>query len=247
VYETLKKLWQMGFLEQQVAGRRKIYTAVDPEIAIQRVLEHGREREEARRERGQELAAKLTPVFLTAQAATSELAYVSFIRNPRLIGRRFIQLQEQVHREILLFSKGPYALSPQDNTYELDALKRGVTVRVIYELGEAVGQELQTTIQRYVASGEQVRVHPELPVKLAIFDRRTVLLSMNDPATTQPSMITLVIEHPDMALIVRKSFESYWSEAIEWKLFFDRGGVIARPDDLAYQAVSEQQVFSHTR
>jgi HTH-type transcriptional regulator, sugar sensing transcriptional regulator len=232
VYETLKKLWQIGFVEQQVTGRRKIYMAVDPETAIQRVLDQRREHEETRLEQGRQLAAKLTPVFLAGQAVTNDLAYMSFIKNPDLIRRRFVELQKKVHREILLFSKGPYMLSPLENTPELEALKRGVTVRVIYELGEAVSKELQTTIKHYTAAGEQARVHPELPVKLAIFDRRTVLLCMNDPATTQRSMVTLVIEHPDMALMLRKSFEQYWSEGIEWRQFQKHDGVAVFGDSL---------------
>jgi len=231
VYETLRGLWQLGFVEQKVVGGKKIYTAIEPDAAIPRVLENNRVREKERQERGRQLTAKLNPIFLAGRAATRELAYMSFLKNPELIRRRLIELQKGVHYEILVFSKGPYMLSPQENTFELEALDRGVKVRAIYEINEAISRELQETIQHYGAAGEQARVHPELPVKLAIFDRRTVLMCMRDPGSTQLSMITLVIEHPDLALILCKSFEQYWSESIEWRRFLEQDGGVVYADN----------------
>lgn len=219
VYYSLQKLWHMGIIEQRVVGRKKVYNAVDPETAIKRVIELKNEQEETRNRTGGLLTAKLSPVFFAGQASTRELAYMSFIKSPEVTRRRFNELQRKVHKEILLFSKGPYILSPKENIEELEALERGVEARVIYEASEAMSQDFIANVGEYIKAGEQVRVGRELPMKLAIFDRRTVLLCMKDPGSTQLSMVTIVIDHPDLAMILHKSFEQYWMESVEWEDF----------------------------
>lgn len=230
LYSTLHQLWERGFVQQKISGRRKFYTAIEPETAVRNIMDQSREREAVRQDGYRQMVEKLNPLFLAGQPATRELSYFSFIKNPALIQRRFTELQEKVHMEMLLFSKGPYVVKPNDNLGELSALQRTVTVKVIYEVNEAVSKPFQSTVRRYTAAGEQARVHPELPGKLAIFDRRTILLSLSDPATTQPSMITLLIEHPDLALMLRKNFEFYWAEAIDWTSFLEAG--LANPEAL---------------
>jgi hypothetical protein len=51
----------------------------------------------------------LKPAYDAGQAHTDPLEYIEVLRDRRAINERFAELQAQVKREILVFTKPPYA------------------------------------------------------------------------------------------------------------------------------------------
>ena len=81
------------------------------------------------------------------------------LRDRRAINERFAELQSQVKREILVFTKPPYATPPQENVEGL-AVTRSHDARSLYEFSVFDDPAVMRGVQRFVDSGEDARFVP---------------------------------------------------------------------------------------
>ena len=126
-----------------------------------------------------------------------------------------MKLEKESLREILVFAKPPYSFQHKDNITEIEVLKKGIKIKTIYENNKMI-LEKDFLLDMYISAGEEARVVEELPIKLAIFDEKTVLLALKDPITHRPSLTTMLIEHSDFAKVMKMTFESIWNSAMLW-------------------------------
>ena len=68
-----------------------------------------------------------------ARSEDDPLSYIELLREPAAIGERFAELEAAAEREILVFTKPPYAVQPAENVAGLQLLERGVEARSVYE------------------------------------------------------------------------------------------------------------------
>ncbi len=96
------------------------------------------------------------------------------------IAARFAQLLSRTTEELLVLDRPPYASDPGSSEPTVRSLlAEGVTVRGIYSpdsLDRPGGVD-----EAYSAAdaGETSRTHPQVPMKLAVFDRETALLPLS--------------------------------------------------------------------
>ena len=76
----------------------------------------------------------LKPAFEAGQSHTDPLEYIEVLRDRRAINERFAELQASVKREILVFTKPPYATPPQENVEGL-VVSESHEARSVYEFG----------------------------------------------------------------------------------------------------------------
>jgi hypothetical protein len=136
-------------------------------------------------------------------------------------------------QEVLIFDKPPY-IGALDNPDELDALARGVRWRAVYvtESLQAPGQ--LASITRFRDAGEQARLSPLVPTKLAIADRRLALLplTIDRPAAEE----TAILVHPSSMLsMLTMHFDSVWEPGIPFDQYVRGRGT--HPDSQADQQV----------
>jgi len=212
VYETLSRLLELGLVIEMPAGGRKRYEALRPDHAIDHLLLNQRADYERKRELGGQLAQNLLALYEANRGGPNPFDYFTAMKNPAQIIRRFDELQMQAKEEILVFNKAPYVVPERVNQVELDALKRGVKYRGIYEASETLNGAALERINLFVRAGEQARVHADLAIKLAVFDRKVSLFQLIDPFSPE-HRTALVVEHPGMAEAFYKCFEKYWLEA----------------------------------
>jgi len=98
-----------------------------------------------------------------------------------------------------------------DNTEEYGALSRGVRYRAIYEraLIETPGE--LDSIAEGVSWGEEARVVPTLPVRIAIVDRSTAICPLvrdDEQSIGEPS--AAIISRGQLLDALLALFESYW-------------------------------------
>jgi HTH-type transcriptional regulator, sugar sensing transcriptional regulator len=151
------------------------------------------------------------------------LDYIEIIKNSNQMYRKFIDLYNKAQKEFLNFSKPPYSV-PSNATIdertkvECNALGRGVVVKVLYEIPtekEAI-EACYDDIDMSVKYGEQARVIRELPMKMAIFDERIVLLALEDPVSDERSFTTQIVEHTSIAKGLKILFETLWEKADDY-------------------------------
>jgi sugar-specific transcriptional regulator TrmB len=138
--------------------------------------------------------------------------YLEIIRGREAVAHRFLQLEQTTQVELLVLDRPPYAQEvTEPNQGELDLLARGVRCRGIYA-PEAIEQPASLRVlQQSVAAGEEARVHPNLPLKLAISDRSAALLPLTGEESTESA---LVIRASMLLEALVALFELLWASAV---------------------------------
>ena len=93
---------------------------------------------------------------------------------------------------------------------EIEAIERGVDVRVVYT------REALRDARRYeplMRAGGQVRVTDTLPLKLMIRDEDEALISLRDASTGAQSVTTARVRHPDLVAPLQSLFADVWGKA----------------------------------
>jgi len=208
IYDVLEGLVARGFAIIR-AGRPLRYTAVAPAEAIERLLEE-RRRELADAERvASDAAGRLTATYEAGRDHTDPLDFIEVLREPGAIAARFAELQAAAQNEILVFTKPPYATPPAENVEGLKLLERA-TARSVYERSILDHPDALEAVEEFIRAGEQARLVGQLPLKLAIIDRRIAMFSLEDPVAGGDGLTILVVEHPALAALLEIAFDAVW-------------------------------------
>ncbi|MCQ4084571.1 TrmB family transcriptional regulator [Streptomyces sp. RB6PN25] len=197
-------------------GRVATFSAVDPELALTRLMSEQREALERMERVSTTLTAALLPLWSDGRSHSDPLDYIEVLRDPKAISERFADIQEQAGHELLSFSKPPF-VTPADNTAGLKAARRlsrsGGTFRSIYTYEALDVPEIREAVERFGRAGEETRFTEELPIKLVIADASLALFDMPDPVAGTGATTCLYIEHPALAACLRLAFLSVWDNA----------------------------------
>jgi DNA-binding CsgD family transcriptional regulator len=201
--KAVAELEELG-LVTRLPGRPVRLLAARPDTAIDLLV--------ARRQR------ELTTLQANARALTAEMNAVrqpdellEILVGQRAVGDRFTQLVRGCERELLVIDRPPYAARATPSEEEVTTrLHEDVQVRGLYAPESLELPGALAAVHRAVESGELSRVHPKLPMKLAIADREVALL---------PLVLEDMVES---ALVVRKCalldalvvlFDLLWEQA----------------------------------
>jgi sugar-specific transcriptional regulator TrmB len=212
IYDVLDGLVARGMATVE-PGRPARYAAVAPDTAVAGLLA-ARRLEVERLEHEAALAvALLTPAYHDGRSTTDPLNYIDVLREPVAIANRFTELQAAATREILVFTKPPYAVEPAENVAGLELMARGVEARSVYERSVYDDPAVVDAVRSFVAAGEQARVVDELPLKLVLIDERIALFTMEDPIAGATNLTIMTVEHPALARLLKLAFERVWEHA----------------------------------
>ena len=214
IYDVLSSLVEKGLASTRPGSVVK-YAAVAPEMAIERlVAAHRRDLVDLERS-AETVVAELAPVFASGQAHTDPLEYIEVLRDAGAINERFAELQAGVQREILVFTKAPYATQPQENIEGLE-VSRSHRARSVYEMSAFDDPAFIAGVERFIEAGEEARFVDELPLKLVIIDETIVMFGMRDPVGSGAGgdLTIMVVEHPSLAKVLKTSFESTWAQGL---------------------------------
>ena len=164
----------------------------------------------------------LKPAYEAGQAHTDPLEYIEVLRDRRAINERFAELQAQVKREILVFTKPPYATPPQENVEGLE-VTRTHEARSVYEFSRLRRPARSTEgVRRFIEAGEDARFVPELPLKLVIIDETIVMFGMEDPVAGDADLTIVVVEHPSLARVLKPAFDAIWAGGLTFAQAYDK-------------------------
>jgi hypothetical protein len=158
----------------------------------------------------------LSPEFEAGRAHTDPLEYIEVLRDTSAINRRFAELQAQVKREILVFTKPPFARPPQDNVEGIE-VSRAHRAASVYEFSAIEDPGMKATIRRFIEAGTEARFVERLPLKLVIIDESIVMFGMDDPVASSDAVTIVVVEHPALALTLKLAFESTWDRGLTYE------------------------------
>jgi sugar-specific transcriptional regulator TrmB len=212
IYDVLATLVQKGLVSQR-PGQPAKYSAVSPEFAVERLLLNRRqELDRLERESG-ELLEMLAPAYAAGRRERDPLDYIEVLRDQAAINDRFGQLQEGIEREILVFTKPPYAKPAQENVEGLEVTRKH-SARSVYEYSALDDPDFADGVRRFVEAGEEARFVEELPLKLVIIDEAIVMFGMQDPVAGPSELTIIVVEHPALATLLKIAFDAVWSRGL---------------------------------
>jgi len=238
--EVLRALVVKGLVVAQEPG--PVFRPLPPDVALAATLLHRQESLDAART----MVAALSEEFRAGASRHDAHHAVEVVVGAAPLRERLRTLQNSAKEEILWFCRAnPLAMQGSDNTEELDALRRGVRYRAIYErsLLEQPG-ELDSVVEG-VGWGEEARVAPVLPVRLAIVDRRTAICPLTYDEERHLGVPTAaVIGSGQLLDALLDLFEGHWDRSTPLNLDGDPAAALGRTDAAGEIGPAERLLLS---
>ncbi|WP_382308750.1 hypothetical protein [Herbiconiux sp. UC225_62] len=152
----------------------------------------------------------LADQFDRSATSAEENAETRILSDRDAVASWYVRLQHQATRELLVFDRPPYVSSSLE-PLEAVVLGRGVSWRAIYTGDSFSREDSWEEAERLAEHGEQARILAELPVKLAIADRTTALVSLSVEEGRSDAIVT---ESAPMVAALCDLFEFYWARAL---------------------------------
>ena len=218
----LSALEMKGLISQSAGrnpGRKPGYVPVAPDVAVEGLIQRHLEELELVRA----YLPQLRKEYRIPAEKGNPAEFVEVVSGRKAVARRFVQLQQSATETILVFDKPPYAQpynadSQPVNQLEFQRLKEGIRYRAIYSSEALATPGLPKVIQAYSQAGEEARVSPELPMKLAIADRQLAIIPLivHAPSDDAPSQVesAVVVHESSLLNALATLFEVFWDRAL---------------------------------
>lgn len=176
--------------------------------------------EEEKRHRALRARSEVVRQLFESMGPPSSEATPSFVHpitRVMEVAKLYDRLIREAQTEILVSNKAPYggrAVKVIVWPSVVEAVARGVRVRALYEAHEldaAASEALRYTRVAYDEVGVEGRVVEQVPLRLAVFDRRRALLALNDPDAPERFPTNLFVDHPAFAEFTAQLFDHLWS------------------------------------
>ncbi|MFG2003959.1 helix-turn-helix domain-containing protein [Spirillospora sp. NPDC048911] len=208
------RLEELGLITR-LAGRPLRLLATPPHVAVEALV--ASRQEEIARSR-----AAIGP--LVAEAAPHPEEQVEVVSGRAAVSRRYLQLLQGTREELLVLVHPPFATDPALSSDEQErTMDRGIRVRGIYGPDAFDEPGALEYVQRAIASGEEARLG-NVPIKLAIADRRTAMLPLTSEHASSVDS-SLVVHSSALLDALVSLFEALWQSGVPLP------GYDAAPDD----------------
>jgi sugar-specific transcriptional regulator TrmB/DNA-binding CsgD family transcriptional regulator len=201
------KLLEAGLISRR-PGSPFRFTPAPPDVAIEALILARQEELERTRLH----AAELLEEFRRTTRQDGNRAVVEIITGRDAIMRRSVQMLVGARDEVLMFDKPPY-LSRLDDPLEYEQLARGVRWRALYAPESLELPDRMADLRRLRQAGEQHRIAAELPLKLAITDRRLAMLPLTTDQDSADRM-AIVVQPCSLLDTLAMLFEILWARAV---------------------------------
>ncbi len=219
IYEHLQNLVHKGLCNENNKNGQKIYKAVSPKIVLKDIIKNYEQDLERKKKSSELLEKELSSLHEIGLNKIESFDYIEVLNDPPQIRERWFNIEKNLKKELLVFTKPPYSVSLEENIKEGSKVlrKKKMSTRSIYEYNELNPDEINNLIhliEHYQSLGEEARIIKKLPMKLAVCDETITMLALNDKISLKPGLTTLIIDHPGFAAALKNTFESYWINAM---------------------------------
>lgn len=226
-YQVLEELGDKRLVERVPGGRAAVWTSPGTDLVFDRLDAAQEARLRDHRARTARLRKALSEPPATAGAVSPPFLHT--VQGAAEVRSVYDRLLAGAAAEVLVFNRPPYSTTAnvvkttddpagQDevNPLVLEALARGVRFRALYQesqWSDPESAEFRRAMDVYHRAGVDARLVDELPTKLAVADRATVLLALPDPVQQIGFPTNLFIDHAGFAALQADAFEHRWASA----------------------------------
>lgn len=198
----LERLHRAGLVSRRSSGE---FHPVDPRHAL-RALVESRERQLAA---VRDEAGPLGEIFDVARRARTGGPGTRVISGLPEVADRYYRLKQSARVEICALDRPPFLLAPNE-PLDQAAVGRGVRVRAIYAAASFDAEGGWQELGNLVSRGEEARVTPTLPTKLAMADGSAAMVSLS---LSVEHVEYLYTEAPPLLDALTDLFERHWVAA----------------------------------
>lgn len=214
IYDVLKSLEDKGLCLSKDTSPRS-FSGIDPRQALDLLSQRRADEFERERQRmikqAAELVEELSPLYQVGLHQNDPLEYVDVLGDPTRIAIKALDLARSARFYVNSCIKRPFILTKDQNwKFMREPLTRGVRYRAIYETSALDDQELRVWMTTFCQWGQEIRLIPNLPIKMQAFDDDVVLVSLQDPVGGPPSFTAIAIRHRGMVAMMNLAFEQLW-------------------------------------
>jgi sugar-specific transcriptional regulator TrmB len=218
IYDTLNKLTRDGHFLEKKEGRLRIFEIRDPKESLAFAFEEFKKRQKNIEEQKQEIEK----LFRNGTPYVEPLEYIEVLYGNDNVHRKYVSLLRSVKKEILGFNRAPYACFTEEMVAEQERegdlfLNRGGKSRAVIEISEKSPEWLFTSLEKESTPGEEIRISDSLPLKMAIFDRETLLLADEGGLASGGELTMSAIKQEITVNGYVALFEFFWNHAIEYE------------------------------
>jgi len=222
IYSVLENMIKKEFCIR-MPGNIKKYKALSPKVAFSNLVYEIEEK----RENITHLVESLETFYETEKSNTdSPEDYIEILTNNNQIQERYVSLVRNTKHEYIGFVKPPYAhernkqkLNTQEQL-EFEILRKGGIAKVLYEYPVEEDMEFRINhIEKCVKAGEKARILEKNPIKMYVFDRKYVLMGLDNSKFSNSSFTMILINHPDFAMACEMLFDHLWEKAMPFEEF----------------------------
>lgn len=197
-------------LARAVPGELGRFTAVAPDVALAARL-HRRQEEV---DRARQAVEQLTGEYLAYSRRREAAQLIEVITSRTALREQLRLLQDNARHEVVsLCRAGHVAMTSQENTEELAALRRGVGYRVLYEGSLLEEPGMLVNLADGIKLGEQARAMPTLPVRMIIADGELGVLPLIQHTGGLTQLTAALIRPSSLLDALKALFESLWVRA----------------------------------
>ncbi len=223
-YEVLQSLVKKNLCTETYKNGTKVFSGIKPDIALKNIISVYENELKEKKELSAQFSKELMKIHSANKKSSGSLDYIEVFTDIGQVRERWEGIERNTKEELLVFTKPPYSVSLEDTVEIAEEVKQNkISVKSIYEFSTLKSEEeinnLLKMIDVYKKLVEEARIIKELPMKLAINDMNTTIFVLEDKITMQPSMTTIVVEHPAFAVALKKVFDGYWKEAVPIDVF----------------------------
>ena len=216
IYEVLNSLVDKGFV-RVVQGKTKQFSAVEPRLALDGYLGRRRERFLRELEDRQQLATllsnELANTFRDGSNGHSALDYLRIITDTSQIVEEYRNLLLQTRNEYVEFARRPYGVDPGREPIVQSLADKGTLCQLLFDFSDVEDREGYDRLKLLEEVGAEVRLVRNIPMKLALFDSHSGMISLDDPVVSHQKITALVFEHRSLGSAMRTLFVDFWNRS----------------------------------
>ncbi len=170
------------------------------------------------------LFTDLDVIFDASMASDPILEKMEIIRSVGQLNVRFDKLFME-SKEILSFTRSPFIADDDESREEMmdmheEGFKKGLVCKTVYMYENQEMEWLTNFITEAEAKGEEVRIADHLPIKMFIFDRKSVMIYFPSVVgLTSADFITMVVDDPGFTEACVDLFNLYWERGRTFEQF----------------------------
>lgn len=227
MYEIMRRLVYQGYCLERKSGRMRTFDVIDPRTALSIHIP----KIESRLENAKSLIEDLTKTFAATDKVTEPFEYIEVLHGNETIHKRYCRLVSESEFEILGFGRPPYAWKTTDKLLEQENelksfMKRSGSSKWVFELKMPDHEPVLDYIESMTRKKVRFRVAETLPVKMMIFDRKTLLIAEEEPFNTNGDLTMSIISQSTMVKAFRALFDYFWGQSADMEIWLKHNSLV---------------------